>query len=550
MATTVTPDDASLFPPADATTGNPKEVFLGSNTLAHINAQVPRASSYDAMGLKKTTLSPDQGATVDLDKQIADKQAEIDSINKKITDLQSSGDPVFATDDEALNYQKEMIRAGAEAYMEYDPDTANKWLADAELMGRYGSGVMSERLKLQKDDMPSKAKMADLVYALRTKMEQDPTITKDSPIFQQTYRDVNIINGKMNFPLSATEMDNMFKQKMNELKQASVDAGQEQTAVKADTENEQKAYSAVKETVGALDQQFKDAATQYAKVAPALVAGASGENAGAYAAAVKSMIQSVDNSVVREGEMMLFNSPDLFNKLKSWIQGLVTGQTFTGDDQRRIWQAFQTFAKAINTRLDSLRKPALALYTSRLPQQFLSEGTDRASVINQGMHSIDALLDAYRVDMPKETPTFSNALFGSKDQAAPVDKNTKADAPAHLVEARKALGDNIESDIRTQAEQDALKDHQDEQGNWLTKEGRPVANSSEHLTGNAIDIKPNMQNTAIETWLTGHGWSRPLPDQDPNHWVHSSAAAKPAKSAKTTAKAAPTHKIGKFTVGK
>ena len=48
------------------------------------------------------------------------------------------------------------------------------------------------------------------------------------------------------------------------------------------------------------------------------------------------------------------------------------------------------------------------------------------------------------------------------------------------------LGIPVISGIRTQEEQDALKDHQDAKGNWFTKQGLPVANSANTCSLNSL----------------------------------------------------------------
>ena len=74
------------------------------------------------------------------------------------------------------------------------------------------------------------------------------------------------------------------------------------------------------------------------------------------------------------------------------------------------------------------------------------------------------------------------------------------------------------SNVRTQEEQDKLKDHQDEKGNWFTKNNLPVAEDSKHLTGDAIDVRTKDMTEDLEKLLKDSGWMRPLPKSDPGHW--------------------------------
>lgn len=95
------------------------------------------------------------------------------------------------------------------------------------------------------------------------------------------------------------------------------------------------------------------------------------------------------------------------------------------------------------------------------------------------------------------------------------------------------------SNIRNQEEQDALKDHQDEKGNWFTKEGRPVAETSKHLTGDAIDLDPKAKLTDDQKkLLSDGGWKQTNPKNDPNHWERTPTEA-PKENPVTPTAAAP-----------
>ena len=84
----------------------------------------------------------------------------------------------------------------------------------------------------------------------------------------------------------------------------------------------------------------------------------------------------------------------------------------------------------------------------------------------------------------------------------------------------------IISHLRTQAEQDALKDHQDKNGQWLTKEGRPVADSGKHITGDAMDLDPKVKLNSVQIkTLNDKGWNQTNPKGDPNHWERSPKVA-------------------------
>lgn len=87
----------------------------------------------------------------------------------------------------------------------------------------------------------------------------------------------------------------------------------------------------------------------------------------------------------------------------------------------------------------------------------------------------------------------------------------------------------IISNVRNEKDQADLRHHKDERGNWRTREGRPVAENSLHLTGNAIDVDPAKPLTPEQQdILKQGGWYRPDPVNDSNHYERPTAGrAKP-----------------------
>ena len=80
------------------------------------------------------------------------------------------------------------------------------------------------------------------------------------------------------------------------------------------------------------------------------------------------------------------------------------------------------------------------------------------------------------------------------------------------------LGIPIISGVRTQEEQDALKDHKDANGKWVTKQGLPVADVSKHTSGQAIDVDSTKLTDEHRGMLKALGYKQSDPKGDPNHW--------------------------------
>jgi hypothetical protein len=97
-------------------------------------------------------------------------------------------------------------------------------------------------------------------------------------------------------------------------------------------------------------------------------------------------------------------------------------------------------------------------------------------------------------------------------------------------QALQSMGFPIISGVRTSEEQAALRDHQDSSGNWVTNQGLPVADNSQHTSGNAIDFDSSLTLQQKQI-LKALGYSQPLPDTDPNHWQKGEGSSDKAKKA-------------------
>ena len=105
--------------------------------------------------------------------------------------------------------------------------------------------------------------------------------------------------------------------------------------------------------------------------------------------------------------------------------------------------------------------------------------------------------------------------------------------------ALEKAGIPVISNIRTQKEQDALKHHQVD-GKWFTKENRPVAEDSLHLTGDAIDLSSKIKLTDDQKKLLAEkGFKQTGGPNDTNHWSRPRTVAAPTADAPTAAAAAP-----------
>lgn len=146
------------------------------------------------------------------------------------------------------------------------------------------------------------------------------------------------------------------------------------------------------------------------------------------------------------------------------------------------------------------------------------------------------------------TPDTSGNFSPVKNNAtgAPVGELFKLPNGARVTAEQKQLADQgipIFSGHRSQAENEALKDHQIN-GQWFTKEGRPVSDSTIHADGRGMDVESKKLTPEGRKLLESNGWTNTgLKYNDPDHWekigATTAAGAQGRVSPAATTKVAP-----------
>jgi len=175
---------------------------------------------------------------------------------------------------------------------------------------------------------------------------------------------------------------------------------------------------------------------------------------------------------------------------------------------QRYIQAQEARAKTVANNFAMSRHNAEA---QGLPQPVLNEmGLPEISLNKQNIDE--------PVDVDNSLPTSPTTVSTKLPNGARVNSGQ---------EKLAALGVPIISGLRTQEEQDALKDHKDANGHWVTSKGLPVADVSHHTSGNAIDVDVNSLTPEHIGMLKAMGYSQPIPKTDPGHWVLTSGTKQP-----------------------
>lgn len=169
--------------------------------------------------------------------------------------------------------------------------------------------------------------------------------------------------------------------------------------------------------------------------------------------------------------------------------------------------------------------PAAKGMAAVLEKQLIQQPDWKETSINQNGQIIKGLYDANQGDVMSTFRPFNSSVdvpLAAAQYRGEVPANAPTGAPmggSNFVNQAQNAGLPIISGVRTPLQQAELRHHKDPvTGQWMTKEGRPVAENSAHLAGNAIDLNPKVPlNPQQQAWLNQNAY-QPNPTKDSNHW--------------------------------
>lgn len=312
---------------------------------------------------------------MDIDARILAKKDEIAELERMIAELEAG-----ASD-------RDVLKAGAEAYMPYDPDTAHKWLTERAGGGK-GSGMTAnyaDKKAEREHDREIDGKIAQAVNTFRQSPPLDARgeIDRNHPDYIALKNTVDSLHANKYSKSGKTYWDkelgeNLAQRRVEQRTANHALALEKQQLNLRDEEDrnynydltfEEKAYTAAMDPLKRGDKQFQDVATQLGKVYSNLEEGITNKNAFAINTAVKSMIQAIDNSVVRESEMDIYRNPALLEQLRRLYGKVFRGESYTANDIRMILGVANAAADGVNSRLDpegDLVQGALNIFKSRV----------------------------------------------------------------------------------------------------------------------------------------------------------------------------------------
>lgn len=376
---------------------------------------------------------------MDIDTQILEKQNEINALIEAIAKI-----------DDPKAMEREMLRAGAEAYMPYDPNTAHSWIAESEGRGKGKEGLtagQADKAAKQEEDRNTRMRIAETISAYRQRALQDPTLLdKKNPEYMKLQNEVDLLHGKLYQSTAKNQFDKWFAQQLaatrsdqretnlglSKLRSELSLRNEEDSDYKMDLDYETKAWDRVQTLLGTADKQFQNVSTQLGKVFGNLKEGIENNNPFAINTAVKSMIQAIDDSVVRESEMGIYQNPELLETVKRYMGRWLAGESYTAEDIRMIVGVANATAEAVNWHLrpeGNLHKGLENTFSSRM-QNYSARSAPEVWTTDQALQrardGIQGTLGMYMMEVPEISTPEGWSVTAKSPEAAKSEQQHRA----------------------------------------------------------------------------------------------------------------------------
>ena len=237
--------------------------------------------------------------------------------------------------------------------------------------GSGASGILQARLE---HDRELNIEIGNKAIQLRKDMLEN-NWTTESPEYLEAYGDIVELNNQKFTPSARTELDRLIAQSESAKRLDYTGSAQDLQKKRMDFDKEKEQTNIDKEAYGdvksvfdkLMDKRYTTPAI-YGKIATDLklaVKDPNNINEAAIKEAIKSFINSIDNSVVMSFEAASFADQSTLGEYKAKLKGLLDDNIYSPDRLQEIWNIMTAYITTYNTAMDNLASQTIDLYTKR-----------------------------------------------------------------------------------------------------------------------------------------------------------------------------------------
>ena len=287
---------------------------------------------------------------------------------------------------------------------EYDWGRERDLMTNETRQNTAGRNVQAMKRANAEHDIPIRQEMEEKAISLFEDVRSG-ALDKNSSEYVSRRGELGLLNAKLYSPYNKTSFDKLLSEgvvdRSLELREEGMDIDREKEKQRILENTSKFAESAGKQIMAGYSDLLKKIETRGSMLESfrqGTLSAIASKSSATFAAALKSLIQSLDNSVVMQGEWGPFQNAGYLDRAKAWLEKQSNNTTFSGEEMRQAWETAKAWAESTKTVVAQAQDTAV-------DQAVNYPGLRRQGIDPKEVSSyVDAALEAYvpQSDFSKE----------------------------------------------------------------------------------------------------------------------------------------------------
>lgn len=238
---------------------------------------------------------------------------------------------------------------------EYDWGRERDLMADETRQKTAGRNVQAMKKANAEHDIPIRQEMEEKAISLFEDVRSG-ALDKNSSEYVSRRGELGLLNAKLYSPYNKTSFDKLLSEgvvdRSLELREEGMDIDREKEKQRILENTSKFAESAGKQIMAGYSDLLKKIETRGSMLESfrqGTLSAIASRSSATFAAALKSLIQSLDNSVVMQGEWGPFQNASYLDRAKAWLEKQSNNTTFSGEEMRQAWETAKAWAESTKT---------------------------------------------------------------------------------------------------------------------------------------------------------------------------------------------------------
>ena len=222
-----------------------------------------------------------------------------------------------------------------------------------------GRNVQAMKMANAEHDIPVRQEMEEKAIALFEDVRSG-ALDKNSSEYVSRRGELGLLNAKLYSPYNRTSFDKLLSEgvvdRSLELREEGIDLNRDKEKQRVREGNAKFAESAGKQIMSGyreLLNKIETRGTMLESFRQGTLDAIRTKSGATFAGALKSLIQSLDNSVVMAKEWGPFQNASYLDRAKAWLEKQTNNTVFSGEEMRQAWETAKAWAASTNTSVDN-----------------------------------------------------------------------------------------------------------------------------------------------------------------------------------------------------